>query len=67
MKLANICSLLKIIERHDEWNVLDMKMMMFAENVNKPFAHIAVDATLDWIINGGNTTLYLKEDVEKPF
>jgi hypothetical protein len=44
-----------------------MKMMMFAENVNKPFAHIAVDATLDWIINGGNTTLYLKEDIEKPF
>ena len=60
MKIAYICSLLKIFERHDEWNVLDMKMMMFAENVNKPFTHIAIDAALDRIVNRGDTVLNLK-------
>ena len=60
MKIAYICSLLKIFERHDEWNVLDMKMMMFAENVNKPFTYIAIDAALDRIVNRGDTVLNLK-------
>jgi len=60
MKIAYICSLLKIFERHDEWNVLDMKMMMFAEDIDKPFAHIAIDTALDRIVNRGDTAFNLK-------
>ena len=66
MKIAYICSLLKIFERHDEWNVLDMKMMMFAENVNKPFTHIAIDAALYRVVYRRDMALNFEKNVKEP-
>jgi hypothetical protein len=47
--------------------MLDVKVVIFAENINEPFAHIAINATLDGIIDGRDTTFDLKKDIKEPF
>ena len=47
--------------------MLDVKVVIFAENINEAFAHISIDATLDRIINRGDATFYFKENIKEPF
>ena len=49
MEIINIKSLLDIIQWHDERYIFYLEMMVFAEDINKSFAHITIDATLDRI------------------
>ena len=41
-------------------------MMMLAKNINESLTHIAIDATLDRVVNRRNTAFNFKQDVEKP-
>ena len=67
MKITNIQVYMTIVEWHDEWEVLYSQMMVLAENINKTFAHITIDAALYRIINRWNAMLYLKQDIKEPF
>lgn len=67
MKVANVETFMIIIQRHDEGDVFDAEVMVFAKDINEALAHIAVNATLDRISNRGNAPFHLKEDVEEPF
>ena len=40
---------------------------MLEKYIDKAFAHITIDTTLDRIIDRRNTTFNLKENIEKPF
>ena len=45
----------------------DAEVMAFAKDINEAFAHIAIDAALDGIIDGRNAPFHLKENVKEPF
>ena len=40
---------------------------MLTENIDKTFAHIAINAALDRIFNGWDSPFHFKKNIEKPF
>jgi len=40
---------------------------VFAKNIDKAFAHVAIDAALDRVINRRNAFFNLKKNIEEPF
>ena len=47
--------------------MLNQKVVMFAEYVDKTFAHITIYPALDGIINGWHSSFYFKKNIEEPF
>ena len=66
MKIRYVQLIADIIQWHNEGDVLDAEMIMFTENINQPFAHVAIDTALDGVIDRGNATFYFKENVKEP-
>ena len=64
MPIIDVKSFMCIIKWHNQRYVLDSQMMFFAEHIDKTFTHIAIDATLDWIIDRRHTAFYLKKNIK---
>lgn len=64
MQVLNILRLREIIKRHDEGYMFNLQMMVFAEYIDKPFTHVAVDTTLDRVGYWRNTSLNFKQNVK---
>ena len=66
MKIRYVQLIADIIQWHKEGDVLDAEMIVFAENINQPFAHVAIDTALDGVINRGNPPFHLKKNIKEP-
>ena len=66
MNIANIGILLVLVKRHNERYVLNVKFVMFAKDINQSFTYIAIDTALYGVVNRGDASLNLKEDVKEP-
>ena len=47
--------------------MFDAKLVVLAKDINEAFAHIAIDAALDGIIDGRYVPFDFKENVKEPF
>ena len=67
MEDINVKSLLDIIQWHDERYIFYSEIILFTENINQPFTHVAINTALDGVIDGRDAPFYFKENVKKPF
>ena len=67
MPVRYIHIIFEIIKWHDERNMFNAKIMLFTEYIDETFTHVAINPTLDRIINGRDSPFHLKENVKEPF
>ena len=60
LEITDIESFSIVVNGHNKRMMLNAELMIFTKDINETLTHISIDAALNRIVNGWNTTLYLK-------